>query len=446
MKYVLLTALILLLAGCSNSPESTGSVSNNTPNILLILIDTMRADHLQCYGYERDISPTLDSLASEGTMWQNVQGQGAWTLPTMATIFSGLTEREHLAGIRDGQQYALDEELLTLPEIFKQNGYQTAGFYTVPVMGEGYGFDQGMDHCDMEGCAVIFPADVMVDKYLSWSDSLYNDNEPFFTVLHFFDPHFQYDPPAPWNSKFSSPSHPGTHWALGSASRMINAWGNGIITMNDMSRMVDLYDGEIAYLNTQLSRLFSSLRKRGMLDNTLVVVIADHGEEFAEHGGVTHGVQLHSEITGIPLIITGPGVENNTIKTDLVGQVDVFPTILGYAGISLPESLSGISGIDILNNPVPPERSLPASGCYAPVNNYITMRRAFLKVFWDPETDKSFMYDLSNDYFEQDTLPVDSTLLDELTYYWATPPYVAPQPMEGMEDRVEMFRNLGYLR
>jgi len=303
-----------------------------------------------------------------------------------------------------------------------------------------------MDHCDMEGCAVIFPADVMVDKYLSWSDSLYNDNEPFFTVLHFFDPHFQYDPPAPWNSKFSSPSHPGTHWALGSASRMINAWGNGIITMNDMSRMVDLYDGEIAYLNTQLSRLFSSLRKRGMLDNTLVVVIADHGEEFAEHGGVTHGVQLHSEITGIPLIITGPGVENNTIKTDLVGQVDVFPTILGYAGISLPESLSGISGIDILNNPVPPERSLPASGCYAPVNNYITMRRAFLKVFWDPETDKSFMYDLSNDYFEQDTLPVDSTLLDELTYYWATPPYVAPQPMEGMEDRVEMFRNLGYLR
>lgn len=443
MKLIAVAMFILLLAGCSNSPND---ITGAKTNILLILIDTMRADHLHCYGYEREISPTLDSLAAEGTMWQNVQGQGAWTLPTMATIFSGLTEREHLAGIRDDLQYALDEELITLPEIFKQNGYQTAGFYTVPVMGEGYGFDQGMDYCDMEGCTVIFPADVMVDKYLGWADSLYIPDTPYFTVLHFFDPHFQYDPPAPWNGMFSSPSHPGTHWAQGSASRMIEAWANGIITMNDMSRMLDLYDGEVAYLNTQLSRLFGSLRQKGMLDNTLIVVIADHGEEFAEHGGVTHGVQLHSEITGIPLIITGPGVDKDVVKTDLAGQVDILPTILGYAGIPMPLSLSAISGIDLLNAPVPINRILPASGCYAPVNNYITVRRGSLKLFWDPETDDSYMYDMSNDYFEQNALPIDSTLLEAAAFYWTTPPYVNPRPMEGMEDRVEMFRNLGYLR
>jgi len=438
MRIIIITALIILLgiAACAGD-------SKEPPNILLILIDTLRADHVHCYGYERDITPTLDSLAAEGTMWTNVQGQSAWTLPSMATIYTGLTERQHLAGIRDNQQYALDEELLTLPEIFHQNDYQTAGFYTVPVMDEGYGFDQGMDHCDMEGCSVIFPSDIMVDKYITWADSLYDENTPFFTILHFFDPHFQYNPPIQWAGLYSSIYHPGTRWALCPASVMIEAWGKGMISKDDLSRMLDLYDGEIAYLNTQISRLFSEMRARDMLENTLVVVISDHGEEFGEHGGVTHGVHLHSEITNLPLIISGPGISSGKIESVLAGQVDIMPTILSYAGLPVPDF---VVGADLLESTLSDNRILPASGYHADVNDFITVRQGNLKLFWNPQTDSSFMYDLSDDYFEQKLLPIDSTLLEEAALYWATPPVINPVPMQNMEHRVEMFRNLGYLR
>ena len=290
---------------------------------------------------------------------------------------------------------------------------------------------------------MIFPADVMVDKYLNWSDTLMEAGSPYFTILHFFDPHFQYAPPVPYSSMFSSMSHPGSRWAVCAASSMIDGWSNGQISRSDLSRMMDLYDGEIAYLNDQLTRLFSGMRSRNMLDNTLVVIIADHGEEFAEHGDVTHGVQLHSEITGVPLIITGPGIPKDSINTVLAGQVDVLPTILSYAGIPVPEN---IYGMNLLSSDVPEDRILPASGYYSPVNNYITVRQGSRKLFWDTESGQSFMFDLSDDYFEQDTLSPDSLLVAEAEYYWATPPHVNPDPMKNVEERVEMFRNLGYLR
>ena len=120
MKLITAAVLMTMMLGCSDSQKTVEREA--PPNVLLLLIDTLRADHVQCYGYERDITPTLDSLASEGIMWANVQGQAAWTLPAMSSIFTGLTERQHLAGIREGQQYALSGELLTLPEIFRQNG------------------------------------------------------------------------------------------------------------------------------------------------------------------------------------------------------------------------------------------------------------------------------------------------------------------------------------
>jgi arylsulfatase A-like enzyme len=290
---------------------------------------------------------------------------------------------------------------------------------------------------------VIFPADVMVDKYLSWADSLFDPQTPYFTVLHFFDPHFQYNPPLPYSTMFSSMSHPGTRWALCPASSMIDAWGRGMISMSDLQRMMDLYDGEIAFLNRQISRLFDGMRRREMLDNTLVMVIADHGEEFADHGGVTHGVQLHREITGIPLIVSGPGVTRGRVETVLAGQVDVCPTLLAYAGLAVPDDLTGF---DLLSQDVPVDRILPASGYYADVNDQIVVRDGRMKLFWCTERDSAFMYDLSSDPRELAPLPPDSGLLEEAAFYWSTPPAVNPEPMAGMEDRVEMFRNLGYLR
>lgn len=435
---IFIVSLFMLLAACGRV-----EVEHVPVNFLILLLDTTRADHIHCYGYERDTTPTIDSLAGAGTMWLNVQGQSSWTLPSMASIFTGLTERQHLAGIRDDKQYSLHRGLTTLPELFSEAGYQTAGFYTVPVMGEGYGFDQGMDYCDMEGCSSLEPAEVMTGKFLYWADSIRTPSIPYFAVLHLFDPHYRYDPPEPWDSRWGTVDEGAKTWASGSASRMIDAWFSSEITDEELAGMRDLYDGEIAYMDSVLSVFLSDMRYRGLLENTVILVVADHGEEFADHGGVTHGVQLHREITGIPLLVSGPGIPSGEVRTSLAGHVDVLPTLAAIAGLKVPDAAAGI---DLLGREPLEPRILPASGYYAGVNDYIVVRRDYLKLFWNTEDCSAFMFDLENDPEESDTLPPDSSLILAAEYYWATPGEVAPEPMKDMEDRVEMFSDLGYLR
>lgn len=437
LRFSILTIMAFLVFTACNE---TGT---QRPNVLLILLDTVRADHVHCYGYERETTPTLDSLAESGIMWRNVQGQASWTLPAMSSIFTGMTERQHLAGIRGDDQYALQQELSTIPELFSEAGYQTAGFYTVPVMGVEYGFDQGMDYCDMEGCTELFPADVMVEKYLYWADFIRNKDTPYFTILHFFDPHYRYEPPSPWNRKWGDVGNRVEQMAASSASGMINAWFSGLISGEDLTGLVKLYDGEICYMDHEISVFLEGMRQRGLLENTVILIIADHGEEFGDHGGVTHGVQPHSEITGIPMIMSGAGIPSGVVREEVVGQIDVLPTLAGIAGLQVPE---GVSGIDILSQNAPTSRVLPTSGYYAGINKFITVRRGPYKLFWNTEDYSAFMFNLEVDPGEQDTLPPDSALIEEAAFYWATPGEVTPEPMPHMEGRVEMFRNLGYLR
>lgn len=433
IRVLAISMLLLAMTGCSNRAV-------RRPNVLLILMDTLRADHVHCYGYAREVTPTMDSLAAAGTMWTSVQGQAAWTLPAMATIFTGLTERRHLAGFRDGRLYGLAQELKTLPEIFSENGYRTSGFYNVPVMGTKYGFSQGMDFVDLQGCGLAVDADVINGKFLEWLDGSGDEDTPFFAVLHYFDPHYPYIPPEPWDGLFSDPAHPQTHWASEPSNVLLSANNEGLLDGEALLRMVDLYDGEIAFMDSELGVLMEELRRRGLDGSTVVLVTADHGEEFRDRGGLLHGFSLFTEITALPMIASGPGIEAGHVDTLPAAQIDVFPTLLGLAGIRHEME---VDGIDLLLGNTP-GRILPASGFASDAENYLTVRRGDDILFWDYVSGRSTMFDLSLDPMEQDSLEADSSLLREAEWYWATPPECEPDPVPGTQSRIEALQDLGY--
>ncbi len=436
----MLLQIIVAISCAAPGAQPEGVAGESGPSVLLVVIDTLREDHLGCYGYDRDITPTIDSLSAAGTRWGRVRGQSAWTLPAFATIYTGLSERGHLAGFREGALYGVDDALVTLPEVMSEAGYATAGFYNVPVLDRGYGFSQGMDYVDYQGCELAVDAEVINEKFLFWVDSLYDPETPYFAVLHYFDPHYPYDPPEPWDRLWSPADHPATHWATESSRTILGACNDGLLGPDVMERLTDLYDGEIGYADEQLGLLLRGLSERGLLENTVVLVMADHGEEFMEHGSLLHGFTLHREITAVPMVACGPGVPSGEVDSTPASQMDVLPTIAALTGAEVPED---VVGVDLLSDSAG-RRTLPASGFASDVATYVTVSRGSRRVFWDYEADSAWAYDLSEDPYEQHPVPADSGLVSEAAWYWATPPAAMPVPVPDTQSRVQALRDLGY--
>ena len=449
MRCILLAAALLApVVSCGGGGGESQVISDGGslgPNVVLLIIDTLRGDHVHCYGYSREITPTLDSLAAEGTMWAYCQGQAAWTLPAIATIFSGLPERAHLAGMRNGRLYGLDPQLDVLPELLALNGWETVGVYNVPVLGPGYGFDQGMDHVDTQGCRLAVDADVINAKFLQWLDGGWSGDAPFLAVLHYFDPHYPYDPPPPYNGMFTPADHPSTHWATAPTKMLMNANRLGRLEEEDYRRLEDLYDGEVAFCDAEIGKMLAELRHRGLADGTLFIVVADHGEEFREHGGLLHGFSLHREETRVPLLISGPGFRDGVVDSTVVSQMDIVPTVLEVAGLEESGPWNDW-GVSLMGEPVE-NRVLPSSGfASSEIGNYLTVRQRDRRLFWDHSGDRAVLFDLAADPMEQESLPPDSALLEQAMLYWSTPAEVFPSEVPGTQARVEVLRDLGYCR
>ncbi|MBN2587636.1 MAG: sulfatase [Candidatus Fermentibacteraceae bacterium] len=426
---IIFTALI----GCQS-----GTVDER-PSVLLILIDTVRADHLNCYGYPRETSPVLDSLASEGTRWADVQGQSSWTLPAMASIFTGTSERSHRAGFRNGQAFGISEDLITLPEILRNEGYVTAAFFNVPVMAPSYGFTSGFDFYDCRGCSVSQCAREVIDSSIMWLDRC---RQPFFIALHLFDPHAPYEPPEPFAGYWSDPDYTGFNWAGALAQEMISGFSEGAIDSAGMAQMIALYDGELAYTDSQIGRLVQYMNGRGLLHNTLIVIVADHGEEFGEHGRILHGFQLYEETTRVPLIVIGQDIPAGYVDHNVVGHIDIMPSILDYLDVPVPQQAQGRSFFGLEQDAQP--ELLPASG-YFSSGDWIVVRYDSLKVFWNTADDLSKMFDIQLDRGELNPLPADSLLVDDAMLYWATPALADPDPVPSQGMFVEKLMDLGYI-
>jgi arylsulfatase A-like enzyme/predicted Zn-dependent protease len=303
----LLATLALTACGWSTPP----------PHILIVTLDTLRADRVGAYGYPDARTPVLDQLAARGARFAAATTTVPLTLPAHASLFSGAFPGGH--GVRDNTGFHLDDRVTTLAEVFKDRGYRTGGFISAFVLdsrwGIAQGFDEYFDDFDLSEDvgpgldSIQRPGNQVVDRALSWLKQA--DSRPFFAWVHLYDPHAPYDAPTEVAEQF-----PRTRSGA--------------------------YDAEIAFADRQVGRLIEALRAAGSLDDTLVVVLADHGEQLGEHGEQQHGFFIYDAAVQIPLIITGPGIGPRVVA-DQVRIVDVMPTVLDLSGIEIPSSVQGKS-------------------------------------------------------------------------------------------------------
>ncbi|MBD3368964.1 sulfatase-like hydrolase/transferase [Candidatus Fermentibacteria bacterium] len=436
---------LIFVLSCTFILFSCG-ISEKKPNVLLVLIDTLRADHLGCYGYHRDTSPVIDSLASAGITFRRVQAQNSWTLPAMSSIMTGLTHRMHQAGFWGKNMCGIDPSLPHLPQELSEAGYETGAFFNVVFMSEAFGFHRGFEHFDCNssvGKTLSRDAATTVDEAIAWLENRDEPSQPFFLAVHFYDPHLTYDPPYPFNALYADTTYTGffnNEWGGRNDVADVNRGRVGIDS-TDVEHLVNLYDGEIAFTDHSLGRLFDYLRSSGISENTLVVLAADHGEEFFEHEGLSHGHTLYQEVLYVPLIIAGPGIPSGRQDTILVGQIDVFPTIMAYCGLRAPDVIEGHNVLAEL----PADRELPSSLILSS-GPRVTVRRHDRKVHWIQKSDAAFMFDLASDPLEQEQLDyVDTTLVEAVKWHWSTPPIGHPDPVSLDEPGVRALRDLGYL-
>lgn len=380
------------------------------PNVIVYLIDTLRADHLGVYGYPRPTSPNIDRFAAEGVLFRHARAQTSWTRTAVVSIFTGLNPQAHRV---NGRLDILPDTVQTMAELLQGAGYGTSAIVTNGNVNPRFGVDQGFEayrHLreSRKRPEVHQLSDRINDWVEHWLTTREGDDRPFFLYLHSTDPHAPYMPREPFRSRFAAEVPP----ELGELDyvRPITR-GESEAPAGTRQAFIDLYDAEIAFNDAELGRLFGLLRDHDLYENTLIVLVADHGEEFFDHGGWGHGRTLYGEQLDIPLIVKLPGgVAAGSEVTAQVRQVDILPTILDMAGVAPPPGLDGQSLLPLIGSAVADE----ARTAYA----YLTLdERSFeasmargFKLIRDTSPGAALaeeLFDLRNDRREQRPLTED---------------------------------------
>jgi choline-sulfatase len=315
-----LAALVACRQGEPEGPSATvGAFTKGRPSVLLITLDTTRADHLRPYGDEGAETPALSALADDGIVFENAVAVAPLTAPTHASMLTGLYPPRH--GVRNNLTHHLPEDIPTLAESLSAAGYRTAAFISAVVLERRYGLDQGFEVFDDELRSASAsrqtrmiaerPAEATADRALAWLDEISAD-EPFFLWIHFYDPHLPYSPPSPWAEEF--PERP--------------------------------YDGEIAYMDSQIGRLLQHPRAAG--DSVVVFAIGDHGEGLGEHGEKAHGLLVYDSTLRVPWIMRLPGGPTGVRIAAPISQVDLVPTIADMVSLDPGPGTEALEGRSLL--------------------------------------------------------------------------------------------------
>lgn len=310
-KFSVILALIavgIVVLAVSLLNKKQAVVAPNT--VILISIDTLRADHLSCYGYQHKTSPTIDAFAQDAFLFENCFANIPLTLPSHTTMLTGILPPTH--GVQDNLSMALSESVLTLPEILQANGYTTYGIISADVLYKEYNLNQGFDVYDDAFESEITKARLVperpgaetVEHSLKWLEE--NQDKKKFMFIHFYDPHLDYLPPAPYDKQFKSP-----------------------------------YDGEIAFTDHCVGRFIDKLKSFKLYDDALIIITGDHGELLGEHGEPAHGYFIYQNVLHVPLIVKPPHHSTPVRIADNTSLIDLTPTILAQCGIEIPSHIQG---------------------------------------------------------------------------------------------------------
>ncbi len=313
------------------------------PNVLVYLIDTLRADHLGCYGYPRATSPRIDRFAGEAILFTSAEAQTSWTRPAVASLFTGLNPQVHgTNNRRDG----LPPDVVVMAEAFRDLGYATAAVSTNRNVSRHFGFDRGFDTFvslkeRTDTTEIHQLSDRVNEEALAWLDAR-PAGAPFFLYLHATDPHAPYEPRSPYRELFA-----GAAAGLSASPReTLDALQEGRLepTPEVREALIGLYDAEIAFNDASFGELLDELASRDLYESTLIVLLSDHGEEFNDHGRWSHGRTLYQEQLRVPLIVRLPGGEGGGRRIDEPArQIDLLPTLLDYLGGAVPAGVQGRS-------------------------------------------------------------------------------------------------------
>jgi len=412
---LVLAALLTLAPGSrAQSPPAAGAF----PPVLLITLDTTRADKLGCYGSREGLTPSLDGFAKRSTLFERCESSVPQTMPSHVTLFSGLQPYSH--GVRKNLEVLVPATIPFLPEEMSKAGYGTAAFVSAYVLTGHYGMSRGFDTYDdsfsdpRRRTEVDRPADQTLSLALDW---ITRQEGRWFCWVHLFDPHIPYAPPEPFASRYSTRP----------------------------------YDGEVAFMDEQLGRFFAALGRTGALDRALVVVAGDHGEALGEHGEPTHGIFIYEATTHVPLLVHLPGQTQGRRVAGPVGLVDVAPTLRELLGLPRPAEVDGVSFAPALRGEAAPPRSLyleSLEGLYsfgwAPL--YGRVQEGW-KLILAPRVE---LYDLPKDPGERTNraavdLERTRRMRADLSGELARARTAASRPIDLSREEIESLKSLGYI-
>jgi len=472
----LLGITLAALTGCGQKPTSGAAapgIAGSKPSIVLISIDSLRADHLGCYGYSRSTSPNVDALAADGVLFENPVAPAPWTLPSYASLFTGLYPRTHqttsitLKGDDAHEPSApskrqkliyrrLPPKTPTLASSLRAAGYSTHAILATPLLHARFGLDAGFDTYNDDLARIggrrahrAVNSPQVTDAALKALDRL---KPPFFLFIHYWDVHYEYLPPPPFDTRFD-PDYPGGL----SPAQFLDSRNIALDSdPRDLQHWVALYDGEIAWTDEHVGRIIAELKARGLYDDAIVIFTADHGDAFFEHGLKGHQHSLYQELLRVPLVVRGPGFQRGRRVAQNVSLVDLMPTLLEIVRAKPPAGVQGRSLLPLLRGGTLPDRPVFAETTHARKSRseprceaWCMIDGAHKLIVYEPGRYPPELYDLAADPLEQRNLgdgPRYAALRARFDQWFQQTPVGVAAAHGEMEDSMKSgLKALGYL-